>query len=376
MLPLRLFLGVTFVFAGLQKLADPHFLDSQSSGSIHAQLRAAAQGSPIGGLLGGLVHQATAVGIAIALAELAVGVAALLGLWTRVAAVGGLALSIGFLLTVSWHTHPYYLGPDIVFAAAWTPLLLAGAGDDPRLSLDAYLRRRAGAELGLPDTQAIPVAFATVQRFCGGYNAGRCRYRNGRACGPDRCPVLATPAVDDGAGGALVDRRTFLGQARTAAALVVGGVVVSALTAGVGRTLARRGGDPVAGLPPAGGSVGSGTGGGTPTTTPPSTDRQSGTPIGPATAVPVGVVKSFDDPGTGSLAYVVQPTAGNFRAFSSVCPHAGCQVGYSRGANEFVCPCHGARFDGTGGLLQGPAQTSLRSIKIAKGQDGRLYVDS
>jgi thiosulfate dehydrogenase [quinone] large subunit len=380
MLPLRLFLGVTFVFAGLQKLADPHFLDPHSTGSIDAQLRAAAHSSPIGGLLGGLVHQATTVGIAIALGELAVGVAALLGLWTRVAAAGGLALSIGFLLTVSWHSHPYYLGPDIVFAAAWTPLLLAGAGDDPRLSLDAYLRRRAGAELGLPDAQAVPVAFATVQRVCGGYDAGRCRYRNGRSCGPDRCPVLAMPSIDDGAGGDRYDRRTFLGQARAAAALVAGGVVVSALTAGVGRTLARRGGDPVASVPSAGGSSGAGSGGGPPTagpptSAPPRTSRASGTPIGPASAVPVGGVASFDDPGTGSLAYVVQPTAGNFRAFSSVCPHAGCQVGYARGANEFVCPCHGARFDGTGGLLQGPAQRSLRPIAIAKGQDGRLYVD-
>jgi thiosulfate dehydrogenase [quinone] large subunit len=375
MLPLRLFLGVTFVFAGLQKLADPHFLDAHSTGSIHAQLRAAAQSSPIGGLLGGLVHQAAVVGIAIALAELAVGVGALLGLWTRAAAAGGLALSIGFLLTVSWHTHPYYLGPDIVFAAAWTPLLLAGAGDDPRLSLDAYLRRRTGAELGLPDARAVPVAFATVQRVCGGYDDGRCRYRNGRRCGPDRCPVLAAPAIDDGADGDRFNRRTFLGQARAAAALVAGGVVVSALTAGVGRTLARRGGDPVAALPSAGGSSGSGTGGAPPTSGRQSTGTASGTPIGPASAVPVGAVATFDEPRTGSLAYVVQPTAGNFRAFSSVCPHAGCQVGYSRGANEFVCPCHGARFDGTGGLLQGPAQTSLSPIRITKGQDGRLYVD-
>jgi thiosulfate dehydrogenase (quinone) large subunit len=373
MLPLRLFLGVTFAFAGLQKLADPHFLDPNASGSIHAQLRAAALTSPIGGLLGGLVHQATAVGVAIAIAELAVGVGALLGLWTRVAAAGGLALSIGFLLTVSWHSHPYYLGPDIAFAAAWTPLLLAGAGDDPRLSLDTYLRRRTNAERGVPDAQAIPIAFATVQRLCGGYDAGRCRYQSGRPCAPERCPVLVAPALEDRAGGDRFDRRTFLSQARVAAALVVGGTFAAASVAGIGRTLARHGGDPVAALPPTGGSSGTANGtGGRPRATGPGTP---GTPIGPASAVPVGGVASFDDPGTGSLAYVVQPTAGTFQAFSSVCPHAGCQVGYSRGANEFVCPCHGARFDGTGGLLQGPAQTSLSPITVARGQDGRLYVD-
>jgi thiosulfate dehydrogenase [quinone] large subunit len=72
---------------------------------------------------------------------------------------------------------------------------------------------------------------------------------------------------------------------------------------------------------------------------------------------------------------VVQPTAGRYAAFSAVCPHAGCQVQYSRGNDEFVCPCHGARFDGTGSLLQGPATRDLSSITVTKGSDGQLYVD-
>ena len=38
LLPLQLFLGVTFVYAGLQKLADPNFLDAAASSSIQAQL--------------------------------------------------------------------------------------------------------------------------------------------------------------------------------------------------------------------------------------------------------------------------------------------------------------------------------------------------
>jgi thiosulfate dehydrogenase [quinone] large subunit len=394
MLSLRLFLGATFVYAGLQKLADPNFFDPTAPSSIQAQLQAATRSSPIGGLLGGLAHQAELVGVVIALAELAVGVGTVLGLWTRAAAAGGLALSIGFLLTISWHSHPYYLGPDIVFAAAWVPLVLAGAGDDPRLSLDALLRQRTSAAMGLASARTVPVAFLTVQRLCGGYDNARCRYRHGQPCGPERCPVLVTPAIPDQAIAENLDRRTFLRRAQLAGMLVAGGAVLSALTAGIGRVLAGGGGgDPVAGLPPAGKpnppARTSRPGRTSPPEAPPTTTDSStgspgtsataappsGVPIGSASALSVGGVASFNDPATGSLAYVVQPVAGQFAAFSSVCPHAGCQVQYSSSADEFVCPCHGARFDGTGNLLQGPAQRSLDAIAVTAGADGQLYVD-
>jgi len=46
LLPLRLFLGVTFVYAGLQKLANPDFFRASSPVSIHAQLVGAAHTSP------------------------------------------------------------------------------------------------------------------------------------------------------------------------------------------------------------------------------------------------------------------------------------------------------------------------------------------
>ena len=60
LLPLRLFLGVTFLFAGLQKLANPDFFRSSSPISIHAQLVGADRSSPIHGLLSHLVSIAPA----------------------------------------------------------------------------------------------------------------------------------------------------------------------------------------------------------------------------------------------------------------------------------------------------------------------------
>lgn len=47
LLPLRAFLGVTFCFAGLEKLANPRFFDAADPASIQAQLAGAARRSPV-----------------------------------------------------------------------------------------------------------------------------------------------------------------------------------------------------------------------------------------------------------------------------------------------------------------------------------------
>src|SRR5581483_1523596 len=86
LLALRAFLGFTFCFAGLQKLANPGFFDASNPASIQAQLEAASRRSPVHWLIGPLTHVAVPLGVVIALGELAVGLGTLLGLWTRLAA--------------------------------------------------------------------------------------------------------------------------------------------------------------------------------------------------------------------------------------------------------------------------------------------------
>ncbi|MDR2988559.1 MAG: DoxX family protein, partial [Nocardiopsaceae bacterium] len=140
LLPLRGFLGFTFCFAGLQKLANPRFFDAADPASIQSQLAGAVRFSPIHALISPLTHVAVPLGILIAFSELAIGVATLLGLWTRLAAIVGILLSFMLFLTVSFHASPYYTGSDIVFVFAWTPLALAGAGSV--LSLDEAIARR------------------------------------------------------------------------------------------------------------------------------------------------------------------------------------------------------------------------------------------
>jgi thiosulfate dehydrogenase [quinone] large subunit len=147
LLPLRLMLGATFLFAGLQKLADPNFLDPAHPSSIQRQLATFRGTSPIGPLLGPVAEHAVAFGVLTALAEIAVGLGTLLGLYARVAALGGFLLSTSFFLTVSWGTRPYYYGSDVFVMVMWLPLVAVGAAGV--LSLDGRFRRAAAAELGV-----------------------------------------------------------------------------------------------------------------------------------------------------------------------------------------------------------------------------------
>lgn len=136
LLPLRGFLGVTYVYAALQKLHDPAFLDPAAPGSFAAQAAAFKHTSPVGFALGPAHDHALLFGLLIAFGELAVGLGTLLGLWTRLAAAGGVLLALTFFLTVSWNTDPYYYGSDLGFAVAFLTLALAGPG---RWSLDVRL---------------------------------------------------------------------------------------------------------------------------------------------------------------------------------------------------------------------------------------------
>ena len=134
LLPLRVFLAVTFIYAGLDKLTDSAFLADSGSGSIGDMMSSA-----IPAMIDMALNNPVGFGYAIALGELAVGIGTLLGLLTRLAAFGGALISLSLWLTVSWSASPYYYGNDLPYLMAWLPLILAGA---PVLSVDAAIRSR------------------------------------------------------------------------------------------------------------------------------------------------------------------------------------------------------------------------------------------
>ena len=138
LLPLRVFLGFISIYAGMGKLCDPVYFDGGERGSMVKWLNSLhpwALAEPLRDLA--LSHPVGA-GLTVAFLQVVVGVLTVLGLWQRVAAVIGVLLSSALILTVSWKTVPAYDAPDIIYLAAWSPLIIAGA---PVYSIDGRLAR-------------------------------------------------------------------------------------------------------------------------------------------------------------------------------------------------------------------------------------------
>lgn len=329
LVPLRFFLGGTFLYAGLDKLLSPEFLTAGAPGSIGEQLAAFARHSPLAPIIHLVQPWAIEVGILIALAEIGVGLGAITGYGFRLAAAGGAALALLFWLTASWATKPYYYGPDLPYAAGWITLALAGHGD-------AFVVRWRERALG---------------------SAGQPR------------PVRGTWAT--GAhGAAVIARRTFL----EAGVLGTAALVVASLAVPMRAVL--------------GGSATEGGARG-PLSPPPSTGPQpTGTPLPtdtpPPTLAPgVAVASLADVQGTGATAFtipfdaprplpagdpavIVKLADGSYAAFDATCTHAGCIVEWDQPDGLLVCPCHGAVFDpGAGGrVLEGPTDLPLTELPL------------
>ncbi|MGW8635224.1 DoxX family membrane protein [Streptomyces sp. NPDC055793] len=145
LLPLRVFLGFISIYAGMGKLCDPVYFDGGERGSmvkwlntlhpwdVAEPLRQFALAHPVG------------AGLVIAFLQVLVGVLTVLGCWQRVGAVIGAGLSAALLVTVSWKSVPVYDAPDIIYLAAWSPLIIAGA---PVYSVDGRLAGSAWRRLG------------------------------------------------------------------------------------------------------------------------------------------------------------------------------------------------------------------------------------
>ena len=80
---------------------------------------------------------------------------------------------------------------------------------------------------------------------------------------------------------------------------------------------------------------------------------------------PVGSVSNFVL-ASGEPAILFRTKTGVF-AYSAICTHQGCTVGYSASSKRLLCPCHGAQYDpfALAKVVTGPALNPLASIKVA-----------
>ena len=84
-----------------------------------------------------------------------------------------------------------------------------------------------------------------------------------------------------------------------------------------------------------------------------------GTTVGLPSQVAVGSATIFSEHGV----VVTRASAGDYAAFSTVCPHQGCAVASVQG-RTIVCPCHGSTFALDGSVITGPATTGLQRLAL------------
>jgi Rieske Fe-S protein len=91
-----------------------------------------------------------------------------------------------------------------------------------------------------------------------------------------------------------------------------------------------------------------------------------GQPIAKVSEVATNEALRFTDASTGEPAVLLHLKSGSFVAYSAVCTHQGCTVGYRPEMQMLVCPCHGGVFDpaGNASVQAGPPPTPLPELKV------------
>lgn len=386
-LPLRLFLGITFVYAGIQKITDPQFFNPKAIGYIGKQLARFSVGSPIGGLLVRFVSHAPLLGAAIIVGEIAIGLGTLCGFLFRPATFFGLLLSLLFFLSASWHTYPYFYGADIVFVFAWLTLLLCGPLHSGYPTLDETLVESLLARLPtetqrqvrpllalvlgiLPEKNPDITAQATMPQYAvpAGTRGGQGAYgAYGTYGGQGHAGRMQQPAPmrvhqqrkQSQTARSRENRRNFLLGALSGA---IGGIAMFGFA-----SVLLRGNQSATTGSSSSGSVAGGTTTGTGATTPASgTATSSGTVIAQESAVPTNSAATFTLPSNGDPGVLVHLSNGQFVAFDATCTHAGCPVSYDPSSQLLQCPCHGAAYDPAKNaeVVSPPAPSPLTAVPI------------
>ncbi len=97
--------------------------------------------------------------------------------------------------------------------------------------------------------------------------------------------------------------------------------------------------------------------------------------IGTLEQLKAGEPLSFFYPDSASPAQAVRLANGQVVAYSRICTHMGCAVGYSEPTASFECPCHHSVFSAArnGSVESGPAPRPLPEITLQIDETGTIY---
>ncbi len=331
-LPLRFFLGITFLYAGLDKVTSSTFFNPNGGPQyIGNQLQFAASNSAVlGGLLSSVaVPNAVFFGWFIALAEIWIGLATLVGVFTRITAVLGAILSATLWLSLSGGLAQYYLDSDPIYFFAWITMILIGWGS---YGLDSLFIREEKKEALLDQiARGVTHKDAVAQAARGG------------------APIKPRFSMS-----MLTSRRTILRVFGAAGVVAVGEILALSLRAITGAASAPSDNPGTASTSGGGGSSGTGGTGG------------SSNVIGNIKNLPLNSAKTFNVAANNDPGVLIHLPNNQVVAFDAVCTHAGCQVAYNPRSKHLECPCHGSVFDpaNSAKVLAGPARQPLANIKI------------
>ena len=101
--------------------------------------------------------------------------------------------------------------------------------------------------------------------------------------------------------------------------------------------------------------------------TPPSLSRRQVVARAPRSDVPVEGALVFSQ----KRVALMREEGDTVYALDLVCTHLGCTVTVA--GSGLSCPCHGSRFDRQGRVLKGPADRTLRRLKVEE-RDGIIEV--
>lgn len=317
MLPLRLFLGVAWLAAGLDKLLNPGFLNPGAASYIGNQLTGFARTSPLGDLLSAVaIPNAYLFGVLVLAGEIAIGLGTLFGLFSRTAAAFGLFLSLLLWVSASWQGQPFFLIPELPYAVAW--LVLALTGSHPVWSLDGQIqkwwaRRRIARmeEAGTVISPEVVEASAEIVRR--------------------RFLILVGATVATGVVTSLAWTNTVLNQSEAP------------------QSFSNKN-PPISQSSPAEGKV-----------------------LTSLTALPAGTAQKFVTPDTGEKAILIHQADNQVFAYSTTCTHMGCDVVYDQYNHRLFCPCHEAQYDPQSGApIAGPAPRPLKRFEVQLDRNGNI----